>query len=311
MQLTSGHLSSRNTARRIDVVTFQLAVTALLLAAALPLAGQPGTPPQPGHNSPGGIETTTVGGGGADVAVLAYCSDLTGAFGAEHAVDTLVADGRFNTVTLIDGDVVLPTAQDLLDNYSCVLAATDNRCGDESSSDAIAGFVQGGGGLVLASFGLQTGIGFNGPIFDPGLSPFQPGPGNGAAGPIDVAGASTAPPCDLLMAGVTAPLSSQFSSEVDLSADGQLCTSYDNGDEMLAVNPDISVVGYNSFPFSEMDNMQASYRLMLGNSMALVCAPPEPPTPVVEVPAMSATGAALLAILLIGLGLFFLRHRAA
>ena len=41
-------------------------------------------------------------GTGADVGVLAYCTDLAGIFGAENTVNTLAADGRFGSVMLIE-----------------------------------------------------------------------------------------------------------------------------------------------------------------------------------------------------------------
>ena len=72
-------LSFRQRASALTIVA-----TALLLA--LPVAAQEGTPFQAGHDGPGGVETVVVGGGGGDVAVLAYCSDLDGPFGASNAI---------------------------------------------------------------------------------------------------------------------------------------------------------------------------------------------------------------------------------
>ena len=83
-----------------------------------------------------------------------------GTYGSQNVVNTLVADGRFGAVTLVDADLTQPTTQNLLDNYDCVIAPTDNRCGGVSNSTAMAGFATAGRRVVLATFAFSTSIGF-------------------------------------------------------------------------------------------------------------------------------------------------------
>ena len=221
--------------------------------------------------------------GGPDVAVLAYCMFMEGDNGAQNTVDTLVADGRFGSVTLIDGDVVGPTAQDLLDHYDGVLAMTNNHCGipipqalADGAADALTGFAQGSGGVVLCTFGFSHlasgGIGFGASIFGPGLSPFQQAlpRGNAPSGNLDLANACTDPPCDRLLDGVTAPVSSSYANYVSLSAGATLCASYTNGQPFLAINATGKVVALNTFPASRLDNNQASYRRLVANAVYTV-----------------------------------------
>ncbi len=253
---------------------------ALLLAAASigrPQAGpeNTGTPPDAaGGPSPVVSQSLVLANSGPRVGVLAYCTNLTGNFGAENTVNTLVADGRFGSVTLIDADAAPPTAEQLAQQFDCVIAMTDNKCGSVlSPSQPLADYALGGGGVVLASFGYSTTIGFDAPIFQTGLSPFQPVQGpNAPAGAVDIAGAATTPQaCADMMAGVTAPAISTFANYVNLSPGAALCASYMNGRAVLAINANGNVVGFNSFPAALLDNTQAGYRRLLGNAVRQVC----------------------------------------
>jgi hypothetical protein len=213
---------------------------------------------------------------------LAYCTDLTGVFGAQNTVTTLNADGRFGSVALIDGDVALPTAQDLRDNFQCVIAMSDNRCGFNapalaSGANALAGFASTGGGVVLATFGFSGpgGIGFGPAIFAAGLSPFQQaGISNAAAGGITIPPAvgDGIPVCDRMLAGVGST-SSSFANFVNLSAGAVLCENYDNGRHVLAINAGGNVVGLNTFPASQSNNTDPDYRQLVSNSVFEVCGP--------------------------------------
>lgn len=209
---------------------------------------------------------------GPDVGVLAYCTDLTGRFGAENAANTLEADGRFGSVTVVDADVEQPTAAEMEAQFDCVLAVTDNRCGGIAPGSAsLADYAQAGGGVVLATFGFSTSIGFEDPVFDPGVSPFtRVQAGNGTAGTVDVAGASSTPPCDDIFSGV-GPFSSTFNNVVNVAAGSTLCASYDAGEEFLAVNATGNVVGFNSFPFRAPEHMDPDYQQVLGNAVAQTC----------------------------------------
>jgi hypothetical protein len=218
---------------------------------------------------------------GPRVGILAYCTDLTGAVGAENAANTLIADGRFSAVAVVDGDANPPSAGDLLAAYDVVLAMTDARCGvgtpeaqqvGDAAAAALVGFVEGGGGVALSAFGfskLPEGIGFGAAIYD--LSPFQSVQGfNGPAGPINLDGASAAPECASLLDGVSSPLSSFYANQVTVSEGAALCASYSNGNPVLAINGDRNVVAVNVFPANQSDNAQASFQRLVGNAVFAV-----------------------------------------
>ena len=216
----------------------------------------------------------TFSNNGLSVGVLAYCTDLTGSVGAQNTVNTLLADGRFGSVILVDGDDTLPTAEDLLSRFDVVIAMTDNRCGSSipsnTAADALTSFVQGGGGAVITTFGFSNpnGIGFGDSIFGSNLSPFQQvRVSNASAGSIDVTNVSHTAICNALLDGVTSPISSQYANYVALSSGATLCASYTNGHQFLAVNAAENIVGLNTFPASSNDNTQSSYRRLISNAV--------------------------------------------
>jgi hypothetical protein len=239
------------------------------------------------------IRTTGIGPGPA-VAVLAYCTDLSGSFGANTAESVLITDGRFGSVTLIDGDVLQPTGAELAASYQCALAMTDNRCdGQAPGSDQLDDFVGLGGGLVLSAFGFSTTIGFHPEIL--ALSPLAAvvsdnGPPNR---PVNVAGASTAPPCDALMAGVT-PFSVSLSNATGTAALAIICAEFDDTSAFLAVKGfgdpgDAPVIGINLFPAFAADAAQPGWGQVLANSVAYACGVAEVP----DVPGETCQGQAV------------------
>lgn len=221
-------------------------------------------------------------GGGCRVGVLAYCTDITGEFGAQNLIDALVADGRFGSVTLVDGDVELPTAQFLLENFDTVIAVTDNRCGEptpqevaDAAAAALAGFAQSGRGVVLSTFGFSTCIGFGDAIFAPGLSPFQKvecfNAFNGGLINLDTIGPN--PICQCIFNGVTGPVTVEptFSNTVTLSPGADLCASYVNNLPFAAVNSAGNIIALNTFPFYITDLQQEAYRRLVANALLCVC----------------------------------------
>jgi hypothetical protein len=255
------------------------------LTSGAAAARRSGTPADPGAAIPSphfALIPEATSNAGPAVGVLAYCADLTGAEGADNVARALLADGRFGSVTVIDGDESRPSAADLLGHFAAVVAMTDNRCGQpipqdvaDAAANALAGFAQGGGGVVLTTFGFSDqsngGIGFGAVIFADGLSPMQPAaPGNAAAGAVDVAGASTAPVCLALLDGVTSPLSSTYANQVSLSNGATWCASYANGLSFLAVNSTGNVVGLNSFPAHQLDVEQPAYARLVSNTVFAV-----------------------------------------
>jgi hypothetical protein len=196
----------------------------------------------------------------------------------------LIDDGRFGSVSVIDADMLRPTADTLRNNHDCVVAVTNSECGipmpdsiADSASGALADFAASGGGVVLSTFGFAYrpwgSIGLGDAIFAPGLSPFQQAapPSNAAAGAISVASAPLTPPCDKFVEGVTGLVSSSFANNVSVSPGARLCVSYANGLSLAAVNASGNVVGFNSFPFSASDQARPGYRRLFSNAVHLAC----------------------------------------
>lgn len=271
-----------NRSLRLSSRIQRAAAAALVLALAMSatVVGQEiGTPP--GDDTPPPLVADALVPGGPRVAVIAYCSDTTGSVGGANVQAYLVAANQFSVVDLIDGDVAMPTSAFLLANYDAVLAATDNRCGSNSPILDAAGLVlaeyeNGGGGLVLTSFGFSdpNGIGFGPDIFAAGLSPLTPnGAGNGPAGTVDIAGASATPPCDALLAGVGGNFGSSYANQVALAAGATQCASYTNGSPFLAVNANQSIVAINGFPFVASDIADPDYTQVVVNALLLVLGP--------------------------------------
>lgn len=224
---------------------------------------------------------TFANGDGCRAAVIGYCTEITGEFGAQNLADALIADGRFGSVTVIDGDVVLPTAQFLLDHFDTVIAVTDSGCGENNSdiansaAEALEGYALGGGGLVLSTFGFSTCIGFGDAIFAPGLSPFQRvqcfNANNG--GQIDFNSVGQGPVCQCIFNGITGPITvfPVFSNFVTLSQGAELCANYIKGLGFAAVNPVGNIIALNTFPFYNVDLEQEEYRRLIANALLCVC----------------------------------------
>lgn len=112
--------------------------------------------------------------------------DNLGVFGAQNVADYLYYDDgidRVRDVQVIDGDLVQPTATQLIRNFDIVIAYTDNKCGipiptaiADQAASALQGFIQAPGkGLILTGFAFSSSIGFGNAIFGSGLSPLRKG----------------------------------------------------------------------------------------------------------------------------------------
>lgn len=210
---------------------------------------------------------------GYRVGVVACCTDLSEGNRAENLVNTLLADGRFSSVTLIDGDIAMPTAQELLNKFDVVVAMTDNYCNDElthSVSVALIGFVNGGGGLIISTFGFSTTIGFTDELFADGLSPFQKVMEYN--GPPNIYVDLSTIKFEWLTDGVTAPVHSVFSNFVTLSPGAILLLNYDIESKLpfAAINKAGNIIALNTFLLNKKDNQQESYRRLIGNAVSYI-----------------------------------------
>jgi hypothetical protein len=123
--------------------------------------------------------------------------DYLGQYGAQNIIDYLAYDDnidRLRDAQIIDGDLVLPTAAQLIQNFDIVIAYTDNKCGQpiptaiaDSAAAALAGFMAPttpahDRKLILTGFAFSNSIGFGNAIFAQGLSPLKKGNPGGLAG---------------------------------------------------------------------------------------------------------------------------------
>jgi hypothetical protein len=113
-----------------------------------------------------------------------------GQYGAQNIVDYLAYDDgidRLRDVQVIDGDLVLPSGAQLIQNFDILIAYTDNKCGQpipapisNSAARALADFVSASTPdapkkLILTGFAFSRSIGFGNAIFGNGMSPLKKG----------------------------------------------------------------------------------------------------------------------------------------
>ncbi len=114
--------------------------------------------------------------------------DNLGQFGAQNLVDYFSYDDgidRERDLMLIDGDLVLPTGTQLINNFDIIVAYTDNKCGEpipaqiaNSAAGALNQFIsQPNKKLILTGFAFSSTLGFGDRIY--ASSPLtKGGPGN-------------------------------------------------------------------------------------------------------------------------------------
>jgi hypothetical protein len=107
-----------------------------------------------------------------------------GQVGATNIAHMLMYDDgidRVRDIQVIDGDLVQPTATQLINSFDVVVAYTDNKCGPtiptaiaNAAASALTTFAQTPGkGLVLTGFAFSNQIGFGNALFGGGLSPIR------------------------------------------------------------------------------------------------------------------------------------------
>ncbi len=149
----------------------------------------------------------------------------------------------FDDVTVVDyfdGRNGVPTP-DELEPYNVVIVWSNYVFSDPvGMGDALADYVDNGGGVVLNQFCFGTGWGLAGRIMDQ-YSSFAQGPTQYVQrnlGEFD--------PSNPIMEGVTA-MSDRFQASVPVINNGQVIASYDDGTPLVAVNPDLPVVSFNCY----------------------------------------------------------------
>jgi hypothetical protein len=157
--------------------------------------------------------------------------------------------GYGHTVTNIDNPAGLTAAA--LAGYSAVIAASNCTFSDVAGvSNALKGFADAGGGVILTEFSLQGMWALSGGIMNPGYSPFTADPSS--SGYVISSGLGTIlNPGSPLFAGVnTANVFSMFQANVGLDAGATLVADWSGGRYAIAFNTLSSskVIGLNLFP---------------------------------------------------------------
>jgi hypothetical protein len=113
-----------------------------------------------------------------------------GQYGGQNILDYLAYDDgidRVRDLQLIDGDMLLPTGTQLINNFDVVIAYTDNKCGEpipvsiaNSAAKALSDFVAASTPaapkkLILTGFAFSSTLGFGNGIYANGLSPLTRG----------------------------------------------------------------------------------------------------------------------------------------
>lgn len=203
--------------------------------------------------------STAVGVGGDTEAlnVLLLASDDY----IHQAKASLVATG----LLAADNISVLPyptqlTLNDLLP-YDAVLVWTNsNFSNPQLIGDVLKSYVDAGGGVVLATFGLSSNWAVAGGIFEPNYSPFLPGPQQSVAGTIDLQ--SLPIPNHPIFAGMTTAPNYWWNgsySNPPLNTGGILLASDTQGNRVVAQNAAGTVVGIAIFPgFLNSGNQETS-----------------------------------------------------
>jgi len=175
-----------------------------------------------------------------------------GQYGAQNIVDYLAFDDgidRVRDLVLIDGDLLLPTGPQLINNFDIVIAYTDNKCGPtlpinvaNSGAKALSDFLAvAGKKLILTGFAFSTDLGFGNAIYAAGMSPLtKGGPANAAcsrevpcfigscpatnpttgANPCGMVQGNRGPECEVLV------LSNPDDPNSPLVGSGTYCTTY-------------------------------------------------------------------------------------
>jgi hypothetical protein len=189
-------------------------------------------------------------------------------------LDVLGADSRFDLThsASIDGYLEGLPSLATLQQYDSVLVWTNVLPDDKTlTSNRLADYVDGGGGLVLATFWgqqmLATGrLGTTGylPLISPGSNPYTAG----SLGAFDAS--------DPLFAGVSALSATNYRGDYDagLDAGATLAGSWSDGKPLAAYNSTHKIVEITLYP-DVWDQVHASgdYRELFRNGLALAASP--------------------------------------
>lgn len=199
----------------------------------------------------------------------------TSGISVESVAQAMVAAGVFPTGTEVNWLTIGVIAQlPTLTAYDAVLLyrgqALTPETGD-SLGDALANYVDAGGGLVIGQ-GMYTDSNLGGRIMTDPYSPLTVGSASGVAGPRTVDVSSLGSPIHPIFNGtdfvnMSLDINNNYSNPA-LSPEGTLLALDNIGHNLAAVNPANNVIGLNVFPFGEAANTPALQ--LIANSLLFV-----------------------------------------
>jgi hypothetical protein len=210
---------------------------------------------------------------------IAVYGGTDGVAGAQSVANALGGLGLFDSTAALNGS---ETAAQLA-AYDAILFYTNWSSDQSAMGNALADYVDAGGGLVAATFVWQAST--LGRLATDGYLPFQNYQGNYVTSTLGAYDSSHA-----IMQGVGA-VASVFRDRMDLTPDAELIASWLDGYPMVAIDGS-GVVGISMFPRLGVsgDHMQ-----LFGNALAFA-ANAEQVAPVPEPASMMLLGAGLVAI---------------
>ncbi len=205
------------------------------------------------------------------------------------------------TVDYFDARAGTPDAA-TLSTYDCVHTWANFSFDDNVLyGDNLAGYVDGGGSVVLGAFTtFTTGNSMAGQIMDPGYSPVVSPTGTNHFSPSDYAGDGTTSIHD----GVTA-YDCVFRGFLALQGAGAQDGSYTDGEIAHSYRPDFQVIHSNGSGAAAL-GCGGQWAELVAN--ACMAAGSASGTPIIEIPTLNAWSLMGLAVILMGVGVLFLRR---
>ncbi len=216
------------------------------------------------NDGPVAVDDVVTGGSSyGDIAVFG-ASDGTG--GAGFVADDLLALGIFDSVSVLNGSENLA----MLNQYDAVLAYQNGYSSSTYMGNLLADYVDGGGGVVAATFIWQNEANYYGGdwgrLESDGYLPFENYQGNYSYVSLGSYDASHA---IMDSAFTITSVGGYYHDVVDLTSDAQLVASWNTGSPFVAVDGS-GVVGISLFPNDYYGQLSGQYMELFGNALGYV-----------------------------------------
>ena len=192
-------------------------------------------------------------------------------------VTQLMGTGLFGSVTALGNAADATPTLAQLQAFDAVLAYTNYFAFDPTGfGDVLRQYVDGGGKVVLAAYGLTPGFGLAGGIMSPGYSPLTTGAGGAVAATLNALVAS--PIFDGVNLGTLSFYTSANDGHPGLDSGATLLADNGDGVRVIAINADRTVIANNLYPGAQVQSDPQFYRL-LANELAFLTQGTETPEP--------------------------------